>query len=64
MEAARKKHAVWNWLPRRRRKGKRGSLGYVLHEPRGRPEMPVHAIEAHARIECEARAALREWLML
>ena len=62
MNAARKE-AAWNWFQRRRRKGKRSSLGFVLHEAGRRQGMAAHA-DAHARFEHEARMALREWLML
>jgi hypothetical protein len=64
MEAAKKKYAAWSWFARRGRKPRRASLGYVLHEAGSRAKAPERAGEARLRFECEARAALRDWLML
>jgi len=64
MEAAKKKYAAWSWLARRGWKARRNSLGYVLHGARAEAQAPARASEARMRFECEARAALRDWLML
>jgi hypothetical protein len=64
MEAEKRKYAAWSWFARRGRKARRSSLGYVLHEAGARARAPARESEARQRFECEARAALREWLML
>ena len=58
---ASEKNTAWSWFRRRRRKARRNSLGFVLHEAGRGPGLPA---SAHARFEHEARMALREWLML
>jgi len=58
------RNAAWNWLPTPRRKFKRKALGFVLYEEGRRQGLPPRVANAHARFEYEARAALREWLML
>ena len=58
------KQAAWSWVRRRRSKGKRSALGFVLYEAGRRPGIPAEVANAHARFEYAARAALREWLML
>ena len=58
--------AAWNWLPpaRNRQRLKRKQRGFALYEEGRRPGLPAPVANAHARFEHEARAALREWLML
>jgi hypothetical protein len=57
--------AAWNWMPpARRRRLKRRSLGFALHEADKLQGLPWRTANAHARFEYEARQALREWLML
>ena len=63
MEASNRKHAAWSWFARRRRKARSSSLGFVLHGA-GTEVEAARIGEARLRFECEARAALREWLML
>jgi hypothetical protein len=46
------------------KRSKRRQLGFVAHESGRTPGIPVRVANAHARFECEARQALREWLML
>jgi hypothetical protein len=58
------RQAAWSWFRRRRRKARRSSLGFALHEAERRPGIPASAASAQARFEHEARMALREWLML
>ena len=58
------KQAAWSWIRRRRSKGKRSALGFVLHEAGRHGGMQAHVAQAHARFEQDARMALREWLML
>ena len=56
--------AAWSWRPpgpRKRWKGTR--LGPALFEAGRRPGLPAPVANAHARFECEARMAMREWLM-
>ena len=56
--------AAWNWFPLRRKRPKRGQLGFVLDEGgRGRG-LPAPVAKARARFEHDARVALRDWLML
>ena len=57
------KQAAWNWF-RPRRKVKRRQLGFALYEADRRPGVPARVANAHARFEYEARAALRDWLVL
>ena len=64
MEAANRKHAAWSWFARRRRKARRNSLGFVHYEAGAGAEAPAYASEKRMKFECEARAALREGLML
>ena len=42
----------------------RAQRGFALVEARQRPGHPGRAEEARVRVEAEARAALREWLMV
>jgi hypothetical protein len=57
--------AAWNWVPRLPlRKHKRRQLGFALYEAGRRPGLPGPVANAHARFEYEARAAMRDWLML
>ena len=57
--------AAWNWFPPPRRKRLKGKqLGFALYEAERRPGLPARVANAHARFEYEARAAMREWLML
>ena len=57
--------AAWSWFPPPRRKRfKRRQLGFALYEAERRPGLPARVANAHARFEYEARAAMREWLML
>jgi len=56
---------AWNWFPPAKRKRlKRRQLGFALYEAERRPGLPVRIANAHARFELDARAAMREWLML
>ena len=57
------RQAAWNWFPPRR-KVKRRQLGFALYEAGRRPGVPARVANAHARFEYEARAALRDWLLL
>ena len=43
---------------------KRRQLGFALHVNPRRPGLPAPVAEARTRFECEARQALRDWLML
>jgi hypothetical protein len=61
---AMRRNAAWSWMPRPRRKWKRKALGFVLYEAGRRQGLPAPVANARARFEYEARAALREWLML
>jgi len=57
--------AARSWFPPARRKRlKRKQLGFALYEAQRRPGLPARVANAHARFEYEARAAMREWLML
>ncbi|HUP30842.1 MAG TPA: hypothetical protein VM122_11750 [Usitatibacter sp.] len=57
--------AAWNWFPPARRKRlKRRQLGFALYDAGRRPGLPPRVANAHARFEYEARAAMRDWLML
>ena len=42
----------------------RAQRGFALVEGGRRPGLPERAANANARFEAEARAALREWLMV
>ena len=42
----------------------RAQRGFALVEAGRRPGLPERAANANARFEVEARAALREWLMV
>jgi hypothetical protein len=56
---------AWNWFPpARRKRSKRRQLGFVVYEAQRRPGLPPRVANANARFEYEARAAMREWLML
>jgi hypothetical protein len=57
--------AAWKWFPPARSKRlKRRQQGFALYDAGRRPGLPAPIANAHARFECEARAALRDWLML
>ena len=60
--AAQRPMQAWNWFPPR--KGKSRQLGFALYEAGRRPGVPARVANAHARFEYEARAALRDWLLL
>jgi hypothetical protein len=55
---------AWRPLPPARRlKLRYRQRGFALYAE-GPPGMPARIANAHARFEQDARAALREWLML
>jgi len=43
---------------------KRPEAGYARYEAGRRAGLPGRVANAHARFELEARAAMREWLMV
>jgi hypothetical protein len=51
-------------MPARRLKLRYRQRGFALYGAEGPPGMPARIANAHARFEQDARAALREWLML
>ena len=51
-------------MPARRLKLRHRQRGLALYGAEGPPGMPERIANAHARFEQDARAALREWLML
>ena len=51
-------------VPARRLKLRSRQRGFALYGARVPPGMPARIANAHARFEQDARAALREWLML
>lgn len=56
---------AWPWAPLlERRRRKQHQLGFALYEAQRPPGLPPRVANAHARFEYEARAAMREWLML
>ena len=57
------KQTAWNVFPPRRTV-KRRQLGFAIYEAGRRPGVPARVANAHARFEYEARAALRDWLLL
>lgn len=62
---AKARWAAWNWLPPAKRKRlKRKQAGFALYDAGRRPGIPAPVANAHARFEMQARAALRDWLML
>ena len=53
------------WTPARRMTLKRRQYGFTApYEGQRRPGLPVRVANAQARFEEEARAAMRDWLML
>jgi len=56
--------AAWNWFPPRKKRPRRGQLGFALYETGRRRGLPAPVANAQARFEYEARQALRDWLML
>ena len=58
--------AGWrSWAPAAKRLQLRGrQRGFALYGAERRPGIPMRVANAHARFECEARQAMREWLML
>jgi hypothetical protein len=56
--------AAWNWFPLRRKRPKRGQLGFALDEGGREHGLPASVARDRARAEHEARVALRDWLML
>jgi hypothetical protein len=62
---AKTRWAAWNWFPPARSKRlKRRQLGFALYDAARRPGLPPQTANAHARFELDARAALRDWLLL
>jgi hypothetical protein len=51
-------------LPARRLNLRNRQRGFALYRREVPPGMPARVAIAHARFEVDARAALREWLML
>ncbi len=56
--------AAWKRLPEAGRRNQRKQLGFALLEAGRRRGVPGRVADARARFECEARQALRDWLML
>ena len=56
--------AWWAWKPARAVRLKRPEAGYARYEAGRRAGLAGRAANAHARFELEARAAMREWLMV
>ena len=56
--------AWWAWKPARAVRLKRPEAGYALYEAERRAGLPGRVANAHARFELEARAAMRDWLMV
>ncbi|MBX3673702.1 MAG: hypothetical protein KF776_12030 [Burkholderiales bacterium] len=56
--------AWWAWKPARAVRLKRPEAGYARYEAARREGLPGRVANAHARFELEARAAMREWLMV
>ena len=56
--------AWWRWKPARAVRLKRPEAGYARYEAERRAGLPGRVANAHARFELEARAAMRDWLML
>ncbi len=54
----------WAWKPARAVRLKRPEAGYARYEAERRAGLPGRVANAHARFELEARAAMRDWLML
>ncbi|MBL0143537.1 MAG: hypothetical protein IPP91_15850 [Betaproteobacteria bacterium] len=65
MNAANALKAAW-WVgkPARAVRLKRPEAGYALYEAERRAGLPGRVANAHARFDMEARAALRDWLMV
>jgi hypothetical protein len=59
-------NAPWRfWAPTAKRlQLRRKQRGYALYDAQRRPGIPVRIANAHARFECRAREAMRDWLML
>ena len=57
---------AWRGTTRKVRatRGARTQRGFALVEAGRRPGLPPATADANARFEAEARAALREWLMV
>jgi len=56
---------AWRALtPARKLKLRRRQRGFALYGNAGPPGMPARIANAHARFGEDARAALREWLMV
>jgi hypothetical protein len=58
--------ALWRpWAPPAKRvQLRRRQRGFALYDAQRRPGIPARVANAHARFECEARQAMRDWLML
>ncbi len=54
----------WAWKPARAVRLKRPEAGYARYEAERRAGLPGRVANAHARFELEARAAMRDWLMV
>ena len=54
----------WAWKPARAVRLKRPEAGYARYEAGRRAGLPGRVANANARFELEARAAMRDWLMV
>ena len=54
----------WAWKPARAVRLRRPEAGYALYETERRAGLPGRLANANARFELEARAAMRDWLMV
>ncbi len=65
MDAAGVLKEAWRaWKPARAVRLKRPEAGYARYEAERRAGLPGRVANAHARFELDARAAMREWLMV
>jgi hypothetical protein len=58
------KGASWSFRPARAVRLRRPEAGYARYEGERRAGLPGRTANAHARFELQARAAMREWLMV
>ncbi len=61
--AGKKTPWAW-WKPALAVRLRRKEAGYALYEAGRRPGLPGRLANANARFEMEARAAMRDWLMV
>lgn len=66
MQATLNWRPAWNAVlrPARSVRLERAKYGNAHHLGRGPPGVPARVASARARFEAEARAAMREWLMV